>query len=133
MDRTKNVRMKISTGHLLLIQKAIEEYIQYSKAQNYQHSIERMTPVSDYVQKKLKSSKSEIISLQLSLDYIGSIHDAVSDYALFYENNAELLIEIVEHIETTMKKKFNTTNYRTLNISTRTSFDVKKQLKEKAL
>lgn len=133
MDRTKNVRIKFSREHLLLIQKAIEEYIQYSKTQNYQHSIDRMSPVFDYLQKKLKSTKTETISLQLSLDYIGSIHDAVSDYALFYENKTELLIEIVEYIEETMKKKFNTTNYRTLNISTRTSFDVKKELKKKAL
>jgi hypothetical protein len=132
VEKSKKVRISFSKNNLSLIQKSLEEYIEYSNRKKFQHSIRRMSPVLEYVNKKENSSKEETVSLQIPLEYVGSIHDAVSDYALFYESPKDDLVDVLEYIEETIRKKMNANSFRSLNLSARTSFNVKSEIKEKA-
>lgn len=126
----KKVRSKVQKKHLLRIHKALKQYVVYSEQQGYQHSIERAKPVLEYVEKKLRDMKDDTVSIQVSLLDIGTIHDSLTDYILFYKGGLPSLLETVEWVEQTFEQKMRQYKVTKSELFTRSLMNVRNALKD---
>ena len=112
MNREKKVRIYVTGQNLSEISISLTNFIEYAKENKFQHSVDRATPVLEYVEKKRKLIKGDDISLQLSFEDYGTIHDALSDRILFSQDDIQHSFKTVKKIEGELEgkmKKFGIT------------------------